>query len=323
MENKDLARLDLATSVTVNSTYAGQFAGKYISAALLENSTISRDLISVNQNIKFKWVVKKGVLTGIIGAGSCDFTPTGTLTLSERTLTPIELQVNLTLCKQDFRQDWEAEAMGMSAYDQMPPKFQDWLIAEVLGQIGQQIETTIWHGNSANAGEFSGFVTLMTADAGVIDVTGTTITALNVIAELKKVVDAIPKTVYGKSDTYLYVADNVYRSYVNALGGFGAAGLGSQGVDNKGTMWMNQDPTAPLFFDGIPVYRIEGLNASFMVAAQKENLWFGTGILNDSNEVRVVDTSEILGDQNVRFISRWTSGVQYGISEECVLYTPA
>ena len=86
---------------------------------------------------------------------------------------------------------------------------------------------------------------------------------------------------------------------------------------------MNQDPKAPLFFDGIPVYRVEGLDANYMVAYEKENLWFGTGVLNDSNEVRVVDTSEILGDQNVRFIARWTSGVQYGIGAECVLYTPA
>lgn len=322
MENNELAKLDLATTTTVNSTYAGQFAGKYISAALLSNSTLSRDLISINQNIKYKWVVKKGVLGNIIASGTCDFTPTGDLTLTERVLEPTELQVNLTLCKQDFRQDWEAEAMGFSAYDEMPPKFEEWLMAEILGQIGAQIETTIWAG-VAGAGSFDGFVTLMTADADVIDVVGTTVTSANVIAELKKVTDAIPKAVYGKNGCTLYVADNIYRSYVNALGGFGAQGLGSQGVDNKGTQWFNQDPMTPLFFDGIPVYRVEGLGANYMVAAEKENLWFGTGLTSDYNEVRIVDTSEILGDQNVRFISRWTSGVQYGIGAECVLYTPA
>ena len=327
MDNKDLMRVDLTTP-SITSTYAGEFAGKYISAALLENSTITRELISVNQNIKFKWVVKKGVLSGIIAAGTCDFTDAGVIALTERILEPIELQVNLLLCKKDFREDWEAVSMGYSAYDEMPPLFQDWLMSEILGQVAQQIETTIWMGDSNNAGEFNGFVTLMTADATVIDVVGASagtggVTTTNVIAEMKKVVDAIPKAVYGKAGCTIAVADNVYRSYVNALGGFGASGLGSQGVDNKGTMWMNQDPKAPLFFDGIPVYRVEGLDANYMVAYEKENLWFGTGVLNDSNEVRVVDTSEILGDQNVRFIARWTSGVQYGIGAECVLYTPA
>ena len=323
MENTDIAKLDLATTVTINTTYAGQDAGKYISAALLSNSTLSRDLISINQNIKYKWVVKKGVLTGIISAGTCDFTATGTITTTERILEPKELQVNLTLCKQDFRDDWEAEAMGFSAFDQLPPKFEAWLTAQILGQIGEQIETTIWHGDSGNPTEFDGFVTLMTADADVIDVPGTTITSANVIEEMKKVSDAIPKTVYGKADTFIYVADNVFRSYVNALGGFGASGLGAQGVDNKGTMWFNQDPMMPLFFDGCPVYRVEGLEANYMVAAQKENLWFGTGLTSDYNQLKMIDTSEILGDQNVRFISRWTSAVQYGLGAECVLYTPA
>ena len=32
--------VNLATSVTVNSTYAGEFAGEYIAAALLSASTI-------------------------------------------------------------------------------------------------------------------------------------------------------------------------------------------------------------------------------------------------------------------------------------------
>ena len=111
MDNKDLMRVDLTTP-SITSTYAGEFAGKYISAALLENSTTTRELISVNQNIKFKWVVKKGVLSGIIAAGTCDFTDAGVIALTERILEPIELQVNLLLCKKDFREDWEAVSMG-------------------------------------------------------------------------------------------------------------------------------------------------------------------------------------------------------------------
>ena len=73
------------------------------------------------------------------------------------------------------------------------------------------------------AGEFDGFTTLFAADSDVIDVTGTSVDSSNVIAEMGKVVDAIPSAIYGKEDLKLYVSKNVMKAYVRALGGFGAS----------------------------------------------------------------------------------------------------
>ena len=58
-----------------------------------------------------------------------------------------------------------------------------------------------------------------------------------------------------------------------------------------------------------------------MVAAQKSNLYFGTGILNDQNEVKVIDMSDIDGSQNVRVIMRFTAGVQHVFGGDIVLYS--
>jgi hypothetical protein len=60
-----------------------------------------------------------------------------------------------------------------------------------------------------------------------------------------------------------------------------------------------------------------------MMAAQKSNLYFGTGLLNDQNEVKVIDMEDLDGSQNVRIVARFTAAVQYGIGSEIVLYTPA
>jgi hypothetical protein len=49
-------------------------------------------------------------------------------------------------------------------------------------------------------------------------------------------------------------------------------------------------------------------------------LYFGTGILNNQNEVRVIDTSETLGDQNIRVIMRFTAGVQHVFGGDIVYY---
>ncbi len=310
----------MATNTSITTTYAGEFAGKYISAALLSASTIENGGIEVKPNIKYKEVIKKIATDDVLKDATCDFDPTSTVTLTERIIQPEEFQVNLQLCKKDFRSDWEAVQMGVSAFDSLPPSFADFLIAHVAAKVAQKNETNIWSGTNATAGEFDGLVTLMTADADVIDVVGTTVTAANVIAELGKVVDAIPSTLYGKEDLNLYVSQNVARAYVRALGGFGASGLGANGTNAQGTQWWNN---GSLSFDGVTIFVANGLGDNYIVAAEKSNLFFGTGLLSDHNEVKVIDMADIDGSQNVRIVMRLTAGVQYGIGSDIVLYTPA
>jgi hypothetical protein len=315
----------MATTTNITTTYAGEFAGKYISAALLSASTIENGGITVKPNVKYKEVMKKLSTNDLVADATCDFAATSTITLTERILQPEEFQVNLELCKKDFVSDWEAVQMGYSAFDNLPPTFQDFLVAHVAAKVAEKTENTIWSGVNATAGEFDGLVTLATADATVLDVVGASIaaggvTAANVIGELGKVVDAIPSAVYGKEDLYLYVSQNVARAYVRALGGFGAAGLGANGTNAQGTQWWNN---GALSFDGVKIFVANGLGDNYMMAAEKSNIFFGTGLLSDHNLVKVIDMADLDGSQNVRVIMRYTSGVQYGIGSDIVLYTPA
>jgi len=305
-------------SVSLTSTYAGEFSGKYIAAALLSASTLDSGAISILPNVKFKSVIQKGATDDIVKDASCDFvTNQGTLTLTEAVLQPDEFQVNLQLCKKDLHNSWEAEQMGYSAHDSLAPSFAEFVIAHVASKVADKTEKNIWSGATANSGEFDGFTAKLTADATVVDVTGTTVNAGNVVAELGKVVDAIPTAVYGQEDLTLYVSSNVARAYIRALGGF-ASGIGANGSDNKGTQWYNG---GELSFDGINIFVAKGLADNTMVAAQKSNLYFGTGILNDQNEVKVIDMSDIDGSQNVRIIMRFTAGVQHVFGSDIVLYS--
>jgi hypothetical protein len=313
----------MATTTSITSTYAGEFAGKYISAALLSGSTIANGGIEVLPNVKYKQVIQKIATDGIVKNATCDFDATSTVTLTERIITPEEFQVNLQLCKKDFHNTWEAITMGYSAFDNLPPSFADFLIAHVAAKVAEKTEQNIWKGATATAGEFDGFVTLATADATVLDVASPAsggVTAANVIAEMGKLVDLIPAALYGKEDLYLYVSQSVARDYVRALGGFGASGLGANGTNAMGTQWWNN---GSLSFDGIKVFVAEGMATDYMMAAQKSNLYFGTGLLSDQNEVQLIDMSPIDGSQNVRVVMRFTAVVQYGIGSEIVLYTPA
>ena len=313
----------MATSVSITSTYAGQFAGEYIGAALLSGNTLANQLITVKPNIKLKEVIKKVDYTSAIANATCGFTDTGSVDLTERILEPKELQVNLELCKTPFQDDWEAESMGFSAHDSLPPKFSDFFIARISADVASATETSIWSG-TAGAGTFDGFSTLFAdasfASAGGHVETPTTVTPSNVIAELGKVVDAIPSSLYNKEDMLIYVSQNIARAYVRALGGFVSClnGENNSGIGAQGTMWYNGG--AGLSFDGVSIVVANGLADNRMVAAQKSNLFFGTGLLNDHNEVRVLDMADLDGSKNVRFIMRYTAGVQYGIASDIVYY---
>jgi hypothetical protein len=307
----------MATTTSITTTYAGEFAGKYVAAALLSAPTLDKGLIEIMPNVYYKSVIQKVSTDDILKDATCDFDPTSTVTLTERVLTLEEFQVNLQMCKKDFEQTWQAVEMGYSSFKNVPASFTDFIVAYAAERVAARIEQNIWSGVNASAGQFAGFQTLFAADGDVIDVTGTTVTASNVITELGKVVDAIPAALYGKEDLYLYVPQNVAKAYVRALGGFAASGVGANGVDNAGTTWFNNQE---LFFDGIKVAVANGLSSNKMVAAQKSNLFFGTGLLSDKNEVRLIDMADIDGSQNFRLIMRMSAGIQYGIGSDIVYY---
>jgi len=224
----------MATTTNITTSYSGEFAGKYVAAALLPAPTIANNLITVKQNVKYKEVLKRVGIDDIVKDGSCDFDPTSTLTLTERILEPKDLQINLSLCKSDFRSDWEAIEMGYSAFDNLPKNFSDFLIAHVAEKSAARNELSIWQGVASNSGQFDGFETLLAADTelpAAQEVAGTTVDSTNVTAELGKIVDAMPDTLYGREDLRLYVSNNIFKAYVRALGGYGAAGLGSNGFE--------------------------------------------------------------------------------------------
>tara|TARA_R110001632_G_scaffold31395_2_gene81874 strand:- start:1104 stop:2036 length:933 start_codon:yes stop_codon:yes gene_type:complete len=310
----------MATTNSITTSYQGEFAGNYISAALLSGSTLDNGLITVKPNIKFKEVIKKVASDDIVKSASCDFDPTSTLTLTERIIQPVQQQVNLQLCKSDFESDWDAIQMGYSSFDTLPSSFADFLIGHVASKVAQRTEQSIWNGAAATAGQFGGFAELMLADADVTDVAavGGGVNATNVIAQMGAVVDAINSNLYSSEDMTIYVSQNVARAYVRALGGFSVAATSNAGTDTKGTQWFSGQS---LTFDGIKIAVANGLADNRMVAAEKTNLYFGTGLLSDQNEVKVLDMADIDGSKNVRVVMRFSAGVQYGVGSDIVLYS--
>lgn len=309
----------MATTTSITTTYAGEFAGKYIAAALLSAPTLEKGGITIMPNVKYKQVIKRVATDSIIKDATCDFDPTSTITLTEKILQPENFQVNLQLCKNDFRSDWDAIQMGYSAFDVLPKSFADFLIAHAAEKVAAGMESAIWTGVNATAGQFAGIMTQLTTDAALPsaqEVAGTTVTSSNVVAQLGSIIDACPAALYGKEDLTLYVSSNIYRAYVRALGGFAASGVGANGYDNKGTNQQLND----LYFDGVRVFLAPGMAANTALLSQTSNLYFATGLMNNMNEVKVLDMGDIDGSQNVRVVMRFTADAKYGFASDVVTY---
>jgi hypothetical protein len=313
----------MPTQPVITTTYAGQFAGKYISAALLSAPTIENGGVTVMPNIKFKEVIQRLETANVLEDASCDFQTNATVALTERILTVKDIQVNMQLCKSQFHNTWQGIEQGFSSFDVLPKSFADYLIAHVASQVASANEVSLWQGSSLVGGQFDGLFSTALVDpllppAQLIPTA--VITPANVLAQMQLVDDAIPATLYGKEDLKIYVSQNVAKAYVAALGGFGSLGANSQanaGIGAQGTQWYTN---GALSFNGTPIFMANGLPDDSMLATTTSNLYFGCSLLSDQSLVKVLDMSDIDGSQNCRVIMRMAAGATYGVIEDIVVY---
>jgi hypothetical protein len=306
---------------TVTSTYAGEASSDYIAAALLSAKTLDQGNIEIHPNVKYKEVIQKLDVSGIVQDASCDFATSGSVAITETILEPKELQVNLELCKQNFLDSWEAVSMGYSAFDEIPRNFTDYLISYVGGKVAEATEQSIWDGGIGN-GSFLGLEERITissgsatsfkpAQSGSADRPNGTVDKDNVVDILTEVVDAIPSAVYGKEDTVIYVGTKVLKAWQSSQSG--QVNIGSFNSQlNVGEK--------PLNFQGLEIIHAPGMSDNTIIAGQKSNFHFGTGLMSDYNEVRVLDMADIDGSQNFRVIMRYTAGTQIGFTNEVAAF---
>jgi len=296
----------MATTTSLTTTYAGKEAAGYIRAAFLSNESLAA--VTFKENIEYKQVVRKLVDNVTFANATCDFTPTGTVTLTERILTLEKFQVHRQLCKKDFLADWEAKSEQDGF---LHASLTDALIANVLAGVGANNERLIWQGVNATAGEYDGFETLFLADATVLDVaTPVAIDSTNVIDEMNRLVLTLPTRVRRATEKpVIAVSSNVAEAFRTAILGLGGGSYLYQGETVKMT-WQGQ-------YD---IIECPGMSDDTMAMYQKSNLWFGTNLLDQWNNVAVLDMYQYDLSDNVRFAASFFAGVQYGFGNEIAFY---
>jgi len=297
----------MATNVTINpaSTFSGRAAGEYIKAAFLANESLQH--VTVKENIDYKQVVRKLVDNITFEAPTCDFTPLGTVTLSERILTLEKFQVQRNICKNTFLADWGA---AYAQDGELEPALVNTLIANMLEGIAAKNEEILWTGANATAGQYDGLLTLMNAVGSGVNFVSTpvAIDSTNVIAKIAATVADTPTAVKRSTEKpIIYIAQNVWEAFMQASA---ASGNG----------WYTYGgPEMPKTYLGYQLAICPGMPDDTIIMAQKSNLWFGTNILGDWNNIQVVDMGQFAED-NVRFSAKFYAGCQFGIGNEITAY---
>lgn len=312
----------MPTTQNVTTDYVGTVAQGYITRAVKSGDTLGQGLVNVKTGLKEAGMtIRRLDVSNLIKDSTCTFDDSGQIDLDFRKLTGKKLEVNVQICLDELEGAWEAEDMGDSANDNVPQPYINELLTLMASKIGEANDSNIWNGDGANAGEMDGFFKIAD-DSGLVpapqNITGVPITAANVATEIGKVADAIPDAVFNlDSDLVIVCSSDVARKYMRALAGFGASGQGGAGYKDMGFVGRK-----PLDFEGIPMYVVGGLPAGTMAAYKIENMVFGTGVLKDWTNVRVIDM-RIVGDDTFRFIAKMYAGCQIGFPDEIVLYRQA
>ena len=313
-------------SVNPATTYAGEQALPYVTAAVKSNDTVAKGYVRIMDGLTSKAVISSLVTSDPIVASTCGFSDGGTTTLGERVLTVTDLKVNREVCRKTVYPTWVGKNMTQNG--DLPNNFSDFLIEVVAGQASAQIENGIWVSNSgtsifgagflSNDGVFDQSGLNASACADFTQVTmagvGTAISATNIDDCLKAVYDSVVANHPGlefKEGFGFYMNNKTYSFYSQFLAGTATG----QGINMVG---LTLNPEG-LTYLGHPIYRCPGMPDDAIVATYKDNLVFGTNLGTDLTEAQLIPTYQYDGSDNVRIVMNFGIGVQTGIGTDGVV----
>ena len=294
----------MPTTTSLTTTYAGELAGEICAKALMSN--VSTQYVTFKPNVPYKSVVRKIDDTVSFAAGTCDFTPTGTITLTERILTLEEFQVQRQICKKDFFTDWStADVMS----GRVSTQIQDAIVERLVSGIAANNEKIMWSGVNATAGQYDGFETLIAASAATSVGSGT-LDDTTIIGAIWDLIDGQSTGVKGAAEKpTIYMGQVAWEAYMKA-----------QIADGNG-WYQTAGPEVQKRFVGM--YEIAvcpGMSDNFLIFSQKSNLMLGTWQENQMNEVFILDMQNVDGSQNVRYGARFYLGAQICVAEDIVYW---
>jgi hypothetical protein len=248
----------------------------------------------------------------LLKASTCNFSaPTDSLDAVD--IDVCALSAMAQICQFDIEQSFLSLQMAQGSNgDFTVASFMNYYWNEMSLKIQEEVELIRWQGDTASEDDVlalcNGYLKGLLADATVVDVNNTTVTVTNVLAEMTKVVVALPARVQRrKSELRFFVSSNVATAYEIAA----ASG---------NTQTYVTTPLA-LTFLGIKLVVAEGLPNDTMVLTRKENLIYAFDAEGDAKALKAVNLSDTVAEPYLRTRANLKVGFKHVNGAEIVLYS--
>lgn len=252
----------------------------------------------------------------------CTYTPSGSTTLTQRTITTGKIKVQKEFCLDDLEPKYTQMLLEAGALqDSMAPSFEETLINGQLEQINKKMEVAVWQGNTASANgdlnQFDGLIKIVSGSTGYITGNSATygsvytgVTSSNVLAVLQQVYAAIPDDILQQPDTVILVGSDIYRLFVQALTNANMYHYTSDGT--------KRDMEFILPGTDIRVIGLFGLSQTRVIMAGRlNNFFYGTDLENDWEKFQIYYDPKT---QSFSFLVKWRSGVQVAFPDQVVYF---
>lgn len=295
---------------TDNTTFAGKDLEGFYAEALLRGT--SKESFQLIPDVKSTAKLAKLNLGNIIQDADCSFSSTGEGTLSQKTVTAHDAKINLEYCQRTWERNYLSQMLRPGSNSDgslIPASVEEFLLGEVAKKVSNDLEYIVWQGSgatvSSNFVSEQGLQAKLLADGAVIDVSATTLSSTNIVAQINRVYDAIPATIKDSPELVIYMNAKTAGFYKQA-----------QAVASTGFLADDQRLT----FLGVPIIVANGLGDNKMVAAEKTNFVLLTDLVSDFNDILILPQKTVTGVPVIRMVGDFKFGVDFIYGSEIVYY---
>ena len=317
----------MALNLASLTKYTDQLATDLIYKAVLQGRTFTTG-VSIQTNVKFADALNlmTSDLIGIAG-GSCGYSATGSVTLSQRSLEVCPITVFENNCLNDLEQYWAGKLMRAGSYNEQLP-FEQVYTEEKTMKIQALIEDLFWRsskaGNNTGAGSTTGNLTLCNGIINTLQFTSATASvlvagatysgfakadAINIIDSIINKVTADASDILMEPNLNIYISYGNFNTLTQALREANYFHYDANQGDYRINGYLGTN------FNVIAVRGLNGTNK--IVATYAANLYYGVDLEND------FETFEMWYERFqdiVYFRSKFKIGAQVAFPEFVVLY---
>lgn len=301
--------LNVDSSALINPNPTEFYGKAYITEDVVNN-------FRTLPGIKSKTKIATTSFSNLLKESSCDF-EAGTQSLSAIEIDVAPVSALAEICRFDIEASFISlqMAQGSGASFEVQP-FMGFYWDEMAKEISAEVEQIRWKGDTTLTGTTflnlaDGYEKQLLADATVLDISGTSVTVSNVLAEMAKVYAKMasdaPELINRTADLRLYVAPNVAAAYRQAV----AAG------NTVANITKNLDLT---YLD-IKIVIAQGMSSNKMVLTLKDNLIYAFDGEGDGKALKAINLEESVAEPKLRTRANLKIGFKIVNGGEIVYYS--